>query len=57
MLPTPDGRGYWQFTSDGSVLGFGDALNLGSLTGVPLNKPVVGIASTPDGKGYWLVAS
>ena len=25
--------------------------------GKPLNRPVVGIASTPDGKGYWLVAS
>ena len=24
---------------------------------VPLNQPIVGMASTPDGKGYWLVAS
>src|ERR1700733_12089594 len=23
---------------------------------MPLNTPVVGIASAPDGKGYWLVA-
>jgi hypothetical protein len=23
----------------------------------PLNKPIVGMASTPDGKGYWEVAS
>jgi hypothetical protein len=29
----------------------------GSLTGVPLNKPIVGIAPTPDGAGYWLVAT
>jgi ribosomal protein L24E len=29
----------------------------GSLAGVPLNKPIVGIAPTPDGAGYWLVAT
>ena len=23
----------------------------------PLNKPIVGMASTPDGEGYWMVAS
>jgi hypothetical protein len=23
----------------------------------PLNKPIVGMASTPDGGGYWLAAS
>ena len=25
--------------------------------GMPLNKPIVGMAATPDGNGYWLVAS
>jgi hypothetical protein len=29
----------------------------GSLLGSPLNKPIVGIASTSDQGGYWLVAS
>ena len=29
----------------------------GSMGGRPLNKPIVGMASTPDGDGYWLVAS
>ena len=33
------------------------APDLGSLRGVPLSKPIVGIASTPSGVGYWLVAS
>ena len=30
---------------------------LGDLAGQPLNRPLVGMASTPDRKGYWLVAS
>jgi N-acetylmuramoyl-L-alanine amidase len=25
--------------------------------GLPLNRPIVGMAATPDGRGYWLVAS
>jgi hypothetical protein len=25
--------------------------------GTPLNKPIVGLASTSNGQGYWLVAS
>jgi peptidoglycan hydrolase-like protein with peptidoglycan-binding domain len=36
---------------------FGDAGSFGSLAGVQLAAPVVGMAPTPDGKGYWLVAS
>ncbi len=35
---------------------FGDAGFFGSMAGVQLNAPVVGMASTPDAKGYWLVA-
>ena len=27
----------------------------GSTGGLPLNKPIVGVAATPDGQGYWLV--
>jgi len=37
-------------------VGFGDAGFFGSMAGVQLNAPVVGMASTPDAKGYWLVA-
>ena len=35
----------------------GDAKLYGSMGGKPLNKPVVGIATTPDGLGYWEVAT
>jgi ligand-binding sensor domain-containing protein len=56
MASTPDGKGYWLVTSNGTVLRYGDA----KLYGMMGNKPkshCVGMASTPDGKGYWLVTS
>ncbi len=43
--------------SDGGVFAYGDASFYGSMGGTPLNKPVVGIASTPNGNGYDEVAS
>jgi TM2 domain-containing membrane protein YozV len=43
--------------SDGGIFSFGDARFYGSEGGTPLNKPIVGMASTADGGGYWLVAS
>jgi hypothetical protein len=36
---------------------FGDAGFFGSMAGVTLNAPVVGMAPTADAKGYWLVAA
>ena len=36
---------------------FGNAGFFGSMAGVTLNAPVVGMAPTADGLGYWLVAS
>ncbi len=42
---------------DGGVFAQGDAAFWGSLGGIRLNQPVVGMAATPSGRGYWLVAS
>jgi hypothetical protein len=53
----PSGRSYWEVASDGGIFSFGGAGYFGSMGGTPLNKPVVGMASTPDGQGYWVVAS
>jgi hypothetical protein len=54
----PNG-GYWLATSSGSITAYEGAPPLGSPTasGIHLNKPIVGMASTPTGAGYWLVAS
>jgi SpoIID/LytB domain protein len=49
--------GYYLDASDGSVFSFGNAVNDGSMAGTPLNKPVVGMATTSDSQGYWLVAT
>ena len=49
--------GYRVVATDGGIFNFGDAHFFGSMGGHPLNKPIVGMASTPDGGGYWLVAS
>ena len=53
----PNGAGYWVASPDGAVAAYGSALGEGSMAGKPLNKPIVGMASTPDGRGYWLVAA
>jgi hypothetical protein len=57
--PTPPSQvsGYWTVASDGGIFSYGDAHFYGSMGGIPLNKPVVGMAATKTGKGYWEVAS
>ena len=47
----------WEVASDGGIFAFGNAKFHGSMGGMPLNKPVVGMAATPTGGGYWEVAS
>ncbi len=44
ITATHDGGGYWLQGSDGGIFSFGDAPFLGSLGGVRLNAPMVGIA-------------
>ena len=49
--------GYWEVASDGGIFTFGDNNYLGSMGGMKLNKPMVGMWSTGSGNGYWEVAS
>ncbi len=56
IAPLPNGTGYWEAESNGTVAAFGSAAKLGSLSGA-LNAPIVGITATPDGGGYWLVGA
>jgi hypothetical protein len=55
--PAPIPASFWLATSAGDVWNFGKAEALGSLSGVPLTKPIVGITPTTSGQGFWLVAS
>ena len=43
--------------SDGGIFAFGNAGFHGSMGGITLNQPVVGIAADNSSGGYWLVAS
>ena len=49
--------GYHVASRDGGVFSFGTACFYGSAGNIPLNQPIVGMASTPSSHGYWLVAS
>jgi hypothetical protein len=57
VASTASGAGVWMAGLDGGVFTSGDAGFFGSMGGVRLNQPVVGMAPTPSGRGYWLVAS
>ncbi len=52
-----DGSGYFEVDAAGDVAAFGGAACSGAMTGIPLNKPIVGMAVDPATRGYWLVAS
>ncbi len=53
----PDPEGYWLVGTDGGIFSFGAAAFHGSMGGIPLQRPIVGIVPTSGGRGYWLVAS
>jgi hypothetical protein len=46
LTPSGPGPGYWVEGADGGLVGFGSAGNYGSMGGIPLNAPMVGMAST-----------
>jgi hypothetical protein len=50
-------HGYWLVGSDGGIFSFGSAQFYGSMGGIPLQRPVVGIVPTSNRGGYWLDAS
>jgi hypothetical protein len=52
-----DGSGYYEVDAQGDVAAFGGAVCYGSMTGTPLNRPIVGMAIDPATGGYWLVAT
>jgi hypothetical protein len=54
---TPAATGYVLFSGTGKVYAYGGATTHGSLAGVHLSAPVVGMAITPDKGGYWMVSS
>jgi len=45
MAVTPSGGGYNLVASDGGVFSFGDATFFGSTGGIPLFRPIVGLAA------------
>ncbi|HLM95073.1 MAG TPA: hypothetical protein VK283_02090, partial [Acidimicrobiales bacterium] len=57
FLVNPAQRGYWLVGSDGGIFSFGAASFHGSMGGISLQRPVVGITPTASRNGYWLVAS
>jgi len=57
MTSSATGNGFLMVSSNGAVVGCGDAQPDGGLTSLALAAPVVGMASTPDHKGYWLAAA
>ena len=57
-----DSRNAWVADATGHVIGESElpgpaANNYGDASGLPLNKPIVGMTPTADGRGYWLVAA
>ena len=54
IAAAPDGLGYFEVTSTGTVRTFGDARYHGSAV-LTTTEHVVGITARSDGRGYWLL--
>jgi acetyl esterase/lipase len=57
LAPPLHPYGYRMVAGDGGVFDFGSARYFGSMGGLHLNRPVVGLADAPSDVGYWEVAS
>ena len=57
LAAAPDGKGYWQVTSDGGIFSLGDAQFFSSTGALHPNAPIMGMAPMPDSTGYRLVPS
>jgi hypothetical protein len=61
ITANPKYYGYWLVMANGAVLSFGNAPIEGSAAGLPLNKPIVGLAPRYDDNtdtfAYWEAAS
>jgi ribosomal protein S8 len=58
--PTTPGLGYYLYSSEGGLAGYGNdnyLLYLGQPGFLPLNAPIAGMATTADGGGYWMVGT
>jgi SpoIID/LytB domain protein len=55
--PTGGISGYWLVGADGGIFNFGGAGFYGSMGGVTLVEPVVGMSPTHDDAGYWEAAA
>jgi YVTN family beta-propeller protein len=55
--PPAPSEGYYEVASDGGIFAFGNAMFQGSMGGLHLNAPIVGMAVDSTTGGYYLVAS
>lgn len=56
--PMSQGSGYWMAGIDGTVYPIGDgAEDLGDVSDLDLNGPIISMAPSPAGNGYWLLGN
>jgi hypothetical protein len=57
ILSGQGSEGYYLAGAHGSVAHFGDALDYGNASAIPLTAPIISMKVTANGSGYWLLAS